>query len=166
MALTQSRLKEMLLYDPITGLFYWRFARRGIRAGQKAGCDNSHGYAVISVDNTLHGAHRLAWLYMTGAMPKEHIDHINGDRGDNRWKNLREATLKENNRSRNSNSNNKSGYRGVCFDKVRNKWKAQITVDRKTKLIGRFDTPEQASEAYKNAAKHHFGEFYMKKETA
>ncbi len=83
--LTQERLKEVLSYNPETGIFT---RNPGIRGGEKVGT-NSHGYVSIMVDGYLYQAHRLAWLYMEGYMPEQEIDHISRKRDDNRWCNLR-----------------------------------------------------------------------------
>lgn len=88
--LTQTRLKELLFYNPETGNFTWlvRSADR-IKIGQTAGClDKTNGYISIKVDKRRYTGHRLAYLYMTGEFPTE-IDHINRNRADNRWENLR-----------------------------------------------------------------------------
>ena len=88
--ITQERLKELLHYDPETGVFTWKVDKgTRARAGQEAGCLNGvSGYIDISIDKKLEKAHRLSFLYMDGSMPPEHTDHINGIRNDNRPQNL------------------------------------------------------------------------------
>jgi hypothetical protein len=79
--LTQLRLRELLDYDPATGIFRSRRSQSKLKIGDVAGVINTHGYNIIGVDGErLRGA-RLAWLYMTGEWPKEHVDHINGKPG-------------------------------------------------------------------------------------
>lgn len=94
--INQKRLKEVLDYDPATGVFTWRVElnARG-KVGDPAGC-NSWGYRVIRIDGRLYGAHRLVWLYVHGRWPDAMIDHVNGDRSDNRIENLREANSVQN----------------------------------------------------------------------
>lgn len=146
-----SRLRELLKYDPATGVFTWR-ERRGPRvAGAQAGSvKNAKGYRYIRLDGALHFEHRLAWLYETGEWPAEEIDHINGDASDNRIENLREATRGQNAQNLAMSPKNTSGYRGVCWDPVNGKWCAQIHAGRHVKL-GRFDTLEAANSAYLKA---------------
>ncbi len=135
--------------------------KKGTYAGAVAGRYNTDGdgYRQIGINRRLYKKHRLAWLYMTGAWPRHEIDHINGDRGDNRFCNLREATASENRRNMRKRVNNTSGYKGVSLDAERGLWRARITVDGKDKLLGRFRSPERARIAYIFAAWDHFGDF-------
>lgn len=153
--LSQSRLKELLHYNPKTGVFTRRIATsRRVKSGDIAGSKNGDGYILIMVDSKRHLAHRLAWLYMHGVWPTDQIDHINGDRADNRRCNLREATRAENAQNTIARPNNKVGYLGVTKD--RSKYKAQIGVDGAIINLGLFATPEQAHQAYLSAkAKFH-----------
>ena len=142
-------VKDLLRYDPHTGIFTWAKRRIGTRFGVEAGCFKD-GYRVIRINGKLVRAHRLAFLYMTGSWPKHHIDHINGDRSDNRWINLREVDFQTNNENqRKAKSNSKSGILGVMRHQGR--WMAQIQVDGKSKYIGMYGTPEEAHEAYLKA---------------
>jgi len=156
--LSAQRLRELLAYDPIKGEFRWRIGRKGAPMGALAGGKTSHGYINIGVDRTgQHYAHRLAWLYMNGEWPTCEIDHINGNRTDNRWSNLRgvSSTVNKQNKRR-PQSNNKSGFLGVSLKSSRKtgprKWLAQIALPGgKRKAIGTFKTPEEAHEAYLKA---------------
>lgn len=152
----QERLKELLTYDPETGLFTRNEDRGGYRAGSIAGAKHSEGYVAICVDKSPQLAHRLAWLYMTGGWPIE-VDHINGVRSDNRWHNLREVNRTLNNANSRMKSNNKSGYKGVCWSAPCQKWRATIKVDGQQMHLGVFDDPVDAHKAYCTAAERHFG---------
>ena len=109
----QDILKKYLYYDNQSGNFYWIKSKNSkTEAGQVAGSKTKHGYVVIGIDNKRYYAHRLAWLYVYGYMPKL-IDHINGHGLDNRLCNLRECTQIENMKNTSKPSTNKSGYKGV-----------------------------------------------------
>jgi hypothetical protein len=144
--ITIDRLRHLVNYDPETGVFTWNAKRRKCTPGGKAGCRMKNGYDVIRLDNALHLAHRLAWFYVTGKWPSDQIDHVNGDRADNRFVNLREATNIENAHNRQRRRSNKSGYTGVRAENKR--WLAEIKVNYKPIRLGLFDTPEEAHQAY------------------
>lgn len=155
--LTHERLKELLDYNPETGLFTNKVTRRG-RAlqGKTAGGKDKDDYIVIRLDYELYRAHHLAWLYVYGVWPSDLMDHKNRIRYDNRIENVREATFADNLQNTGQYKTNKSGYRGVCFDKRSKKWRATIAVHHKQKYLGLFDTPEEAHEAYLKAkAQYH-----------
>jgi len=152
MRLTQTRLKALLSYGPETGVFTWFIAPNGrIRVGMAAGNLNPNGYVHIKVDGILYKAHRLAWLYMTGAWPtEEQIDHINGVRSDNRWANLRECERKINaqNRRKPHPLNKSSGLLGVSRRNPTGGYQARIRVNGKEKPLGTYATAEAAHQAY------------------
>lgn len=150
--ITQARLKELLHYDPETGVFTRRITIRGRwKAGSQCGMLDDHGYIKIRVDGVRLRAHRLAFIYMIGSVPKE-IDHINGVRGDNRWANLRDCSRSENQQNIGSaRADNKCGLSGVSFNKTYGMYVAQIQINKKKIMIGKFDSPEVAHEAYLNA---------------
>jgi len=156
---TVERLKELLNYDPGTGLFTWlATSKRGghAKAGAVAGC-LSHGYPVIRIDGQLYGAHRLAILYMTGKWPANEVDHRNMDRADNRWANLREVTRSENMRNRRRRPDNATGFKGV--QRNGRNFQAVIEINGKRICRGTFTTAAAAHEAYGNAALELHGEF-------
>ena len=118
----------------------------GAKAGAVAGED---GYGRISLDDKSYRTHLVAWAMYYGVWPTDDIDHINGVKNDNRIANLRLATDIQNRQNlRGAQKNNKSGKLGVAFDSVRNLYSAQIRVNGKSKFLGRFKTPEEASEVY------------------
>lgn len=114
MELTQDRLKELLEYNPETGIFRRKTSYGAHVAGNRAGTICSNGYRAITIANQAYKEHRLAFLYILGYIPKS-IDHINTDRADNRWINLREATYKENKQNVGLMKSNTSGIKGVNF---------------------------------------------------
>lgn len=158
--LTATRLRELLSYDPETGDFTRLVGRSGprSRAGDVAGCENGQGYIRIYVDGIGYKAHRLAWLYVYGEMPPE-LDHINGNRSDNRIANLRSVTRAQNKMNCRTYKNCTSGLKGATFNKRAQKWKAQIQRDGKKVGLGYFETAEAAHEAYAVAANALHGEF-------
>lgn len=134
--LTQERLKQVVSYDPATGLF-----SRDAKAGES-------GYVRLSIDGSDYLAHRLAWLYMTGSWPKGQIDHKNGTRSDNRWDNLRDVTTRVNsqNQRKPMNTNVNTGLLGSYRNGDR--FMSKIKVNGRIVYLGTFDTPEQAHEIY------------------
>lgn len=148
--LTQDRLKEVISYDPATGLFFNKVQRgqRGI-IGEKTGIVHHTGYIYISIDGKSYSAHRLAWLYMTGNFPVACIDHMNGKRNDNRWSNIREATKKQNNENIPLRSDNKSGHRGIYWFKQTNRWRASVRHNGVRIGVGYFKNLEDAVKAVK-----------------
>lgn len=136
--LTQERLCEVLLYSPVTGNFTWR------KSAQRAGSAHNSGYIRIRVDGKPYQAHRLAWLYMTGAWPEVELDHINHEKHDNCYENLREATKSQN------RQNQEQEFEGAQL-KENGKWAAKVQHEGKQMYLGRFDTKESAVAAYREA---------------
>jgi hypothetical protein len=146
--LTQARLKELLHYDPETGVFTWRVTRNNaVRIGEKAGTDNGLGYLRIYVCGKHYVAHRLAWLYVHGEWPDSELDHANRNKSDNRIQNLRYATRSSNNKNRGVFCNNRSGYTGVSFNKRVGKFAAYAHEDGRQIHIGYYQSAELAAEA-------------------
>jgi hypothetical protein len=163
MTLDQERLRELLHYDPETGVFTWLVApNRRIRVGQQAGTaweGRGVSYIDIKIDGQRYRAHRLAWLYMTGEWPPDETDHRDCDGLDNRWPNLREATSTQNKANTRRRRDNTSGFKGVTFNKRDRRFQARIKAGDRERHLGCFDTAEEAYAAYCAAAKEHFGEF-------
>jgi hypothetical protein len=158
--ITQQKLKDILHYDQDLGTFTWKVKyNKRMFAGDVAGT-LCKGYIKIYIDYVQYKAHQLAWLYIYGEMPKDSIDHINGNNADNRLCNLRLANKFENAANRTIMKNNTSGFKGVT--KSRNKWKAQLNFKNIKYNLGIFDTPQLASLAYEKKAKELHGDFYYK----
>jgi len=156
--LTAARLRKVLDYCPETGIFRWR-VQKTIRlpAGSAAGHLGSRGYWKICIDDREFSAHRLAWLYVHGRWPVEEIDHINGMKADNRIANLREANRKQNCANCGPRTANKTGYRGVV--RHGRGYSARIGLNYRKLALGYFKTAEEASTAYRKAAREFHGEF-------
>lgn len=157
--LSADQLREIINYDPESGMFTWRIPRRKIRVGEIAGGVGSYGYWYIRTHGKLYGSHILAWLYMTGEWPSEDIDHRDTDRSNNRWNNLREASRAENLRNARAHRDSKAQFKGICWNKQRSKWVAKICVNYKQINLGLFETPQEAHAAYVEASKKLHGEF-------
>lgn len=160
-SVSAERLRAVLKYEPDTGNLVWLVTTHGrgglIPAGSIAGLV-SKGRRYIGIDGRCYAAHRLAWFYMTGEWPVE-IDHKDCDPLNNRWSNLRLATRSQNNANMLRQKRNTSGYKGVDWDKSRQQWRSQISVNGKRIMIGRFNDITTAAAAYRAAAEQHFGEF-------
>lgn len=172
MLLNQARLKQVLHYNRATGVFTWKArdpsefkeARRcaawnGKHAGKVAGCNsaNSDGYVRIRIDRKLYLAHVLAWLYVHGRFPFPYLDHKDFDRANNRLRNLREATIFQNNQNVRLKRSNTTGLKGI--ERSGSKWVARIRAHGERRYLGVFDTAEEAHAAYCEAAKELHGAF-------
>lgn len=159
-ALTIRHLREVLSYDRDSGVFTWRKSlSRSVPIGTVAGkIRKRDGRRAIKIDGTAYIAARLAFFYVKGRWPKGDIDHRDGDRLNDKWKNLREATRSQNVANRDTFPHS-SAFKGVSFDKQTGRWRARIRVRGKLIALGRHDTPEQAHAAYVAAARKYFGEF-------
>ncbi|WP_261505722.1 HNH endonuclease signature motif containing protein [Burkholderia multivorans] len=160
--ITLDELKSIVEYDQETGLFTWIKTRSYKHLiGKRSGSLQVNGYVAITINKKKYLAHRLAWLYVHGSEPPECIDHINGNRSDNRICNLRLATKKENNHNTHQFSENKAGYTGISWAKRQKKWRARIKVDGKEKYLGYFTSKEEAHAAYLDA-KRKYHPFFSK----
>ena len=162
-SLTQSYLKSILHYDLLTGKFTWKVAPSNkIKIGQEAGYVNmqrNNGYLHIGIKtdkSRMYRAHRLAFLYVLGSFPYDQVDHINGDRSDNRWINLRHASNSLNNHNSGAPRNNTSGVKGVDWHITGKKWRAGIRKDGKYIHLGLFGDIEDAKKAREKAEKLYF----------
>lgn len=157
--INQEYLKSILYYNPEIGIFTWIAPRPKIKIGDRAGGLDELGYMRIKIDGKKYRAHRLAFLYMIGKWPNEEVDHIDLNRSNNKWDNLREATRSQNFGNRHKYLNNKSKNKGVCWDKNANKWLAQIQINKKKIKLGRFSNIKDAKSAYEQAAAKYFKKF-------
>jgi hypothetical protein len=152
--LTATRLREVLHYDADTGVFV-RLTRKYPTTGtvpKNPRC----AYLCIGIDYRVYRAHRLAWLYVHGSWPDGQIDHINGDKLDNRIANLRVATASQNKQNmRKARSDSRSGLIGASWHTKSNKWRAAIQIDGKKKHLGYFDTPEEAHQVFMEQKREH-----------
>lgn len=161
-------LNDLLSYDPLTGQLTWKarsadwFTDTGMQvswnkryAGKPAfTATNSDGYKVGAIESVQLRAHRIAWILTHGQEP-EQLDHVNGDRADNRLANLREVSVQENNKNKALGRNNASGVAGVYFVQASGDWRATITIDGKLKHLGLFKHKHQAVAARKLAEQQH-----------
>jgi len=147
--ITQDILKQNLHYEPSTGLFTRRIAKStSVKIGEIAGSKDKQGYITLMVCGKLYKAHRLVWLYVNGVWPTNEIDHINGNKSDNRLINLRDVERWVNMHNQGKRKNNTSGFKGVC--RKGNKWSAVIKINKKIHWIGVYETAEQANAARQN----------------
>ena len=157
MTISTKRLKQLVSYDPITGIFRWKYTWGRAIEGNSVGSAHSQGYIQANIDRHRVFLHRIAWQYVHGVVPKGQIDHINGDRLDNRIVNLRLATQQQNSANMRRRPNNKSGLKGVV--RFKNRWRCYVHVNGKTRYLGTFKSKNEAHSAYVSAAVHHFGKF-------
>lgn len=149
--LTVEKLKSVLSYSKETGFFTWIVKTGKIRSGAIAGAKHNQGYIQITVFGFNYLAHRLAWLYETGDWPKHDIDHANGNRSDNRFLNIREASRSENMQNILTPKKNTSGLIGAHKCTSSKGWFSRISSNKKIIHLGTFKTKEEAHAAYVKA---------------
>ena len=158
MSLTHKEVKE--LFDYKDGHLYWKKniknGTRNFFEGDKAGKQHSAGYIQICLNNKLYLAHRLIFLWHHGHLPRV-LDHIDGDKTNNRIENLREATYSENLFNTKPYKTNTSGYKNVT--KNGNKWMVQFSVNRKIYYCGLYDDVHEAGKVAKQMREKLHGEF-------
>ena len=151
--LTYELVKELLDYNPDTGRITRTNCDYNLMYGERVVSDDGDGYLSLRLCGKKRAAHRVIWLWMTGVLPNGQIDHINHNKSDNRWVNLRTASPEQNAHNQPIRGNNKSGVNGVYWDKVVRKWKAQIKVNYKMIYLGSFDEKTDAVKAREAANK-------------
>lgn len=149
--ITADELRAALLYDPETGIFQWRKTKPPVRAGQICSAKNKAGYIVIGFKGCSYQAHRMAWLYMVGDWPRGEIDHIDRDKANNRWTNLRDVPHVTNIHNCQPGRGNRWGVEGVYLDQRKNRWVAEIKAFGKRVYLGEFTSLEEAGSAYQQA---------------
>jgi len=161
----QEYLHSIMNYDPETGIFTWKWREdkpnnvNSAFAGKDMGSITGADYLQLTIDYKTYPAAVIAWIYMKGVWPNGKMDHKNRDTMDNRFDNLRDSTDSQNGYNKKIPENNTTGFKGVCYDKSRDKYIVYITADKKRHFIGRFDTPQDAHAAYCEAAKRLHGDF-------
>ncbi len=157
-----ERLNELFTYDQLTGDIRWKsvppkFQRA--KVGDLVGTVGAKGYLIVGVDRVQYLAHRIIWKMVKGADPVDQVDHEDTNRLNNRWLNLREAANGPNLYNSRLRSDNKSGFKGVCWDKSHNAWAAYIAAGDGHKRIGRFKLKADAISARLKAAEELHGQF-------
>lgn len=170
--LPAEAMRELLHYEPETGKLFWlarpesafSSARAQLSwnarwAGKEAFTATNYGYPVGNINARTYQGHRVIWAIVHGVWPEHDLDHINGDRADNRLANLREATRSENLCNRDMSPQNTSGHKGVYFHEKTQKWRAHIKKDGKFRFLGCFPVLDDAIAARALAADKLHGEF-------
>ena len=157
--LTVDLLNHLFDYDKETGNLIWKAPRsRRVKKGDIAGCPQSTGYLRTKINAKDYLVHRIVFLMHKGYLPKT-IDHINGDRLDNRIENLRAVTANQNQHNRKLNGNNTSGFKGVSWCNTYKYWRAAIRLEGKRINLGHFNTPEEADVVVRKAREELHGSF-------
>lgn len=149
--ITADRLRELVHYCPETGIFTHLQSRGPKKAGMPAGSLRKDGYVYIMIGRHRTMAHRFAWLYMTGEWPIADIDHIDGNKSNNSFRNLRDVSRRVNTQNQNrAKRTSKTGYLGVRYHGP-NKFVAAISINGKSMYLGVFRNPAEAHQAYLKA---------------
>jgi hypothetical protein len=144
--ISQEYLKSVLDYNKDTGEFTWIISKSGVCGKNPVAGGLCHGYIRIRINGKKYFAHRLAWLYVYGSWPKNQLDHINGNRSDNRISNLRNVTNRENQQNQYKHRNGK--IPNTQYIERLNKWASYVNIDRKKYYLGVYLTESQAKEAH------------------
>jgi hypothetical protein len=173
--LSYAQVSALLKYDSETGKLFWKErpldmfsesfpggAHKNAKrwnerfANKEAFSLDGSGYVHVGIFGRLYRAHRICWLLHHGEWPTDQVDHINGNKSDNRIANLRDVSYAENQRNQKRREDNSSGVIGVCWHKRKKKWVATIQVGGRQKYIGHFDSVDLAADA-RAAASREFG---------
>ena len=154
--LSLDKLKSLLTYSRATGEFTWKVSRGSVMRGDRAGSLDRAGYIDICIDRLYYRASRLAWFYCKGVWPSFEIDHKNGQRADNRFRNLRDVTTTVNQQNiRKAHADSWSGFLGVHWMPRKQRWQARISVDGRRIFLGYFKTAEAGHQAYLRYKRQH-----------
>ena len=151
--ISYEQLTKLISYDSSTGVLTWK------KSGKIAGCWHPTGYLYVTVNQQAYRAHRLIWFIMTKKWPKDVVDHIDGDSSNNRFWNLREATLSQNQHNRRMSKNNTSGVKGLTWNKPMKKWMARVKVDGVSVHVGYFNSKTKAKKALMEVRLRLHGDF-------
>lgn len=162
--ITYNEAHEWFRHDASTGILYWKKSRKTGKAGMEAGWSDSSkpgytSYRKLQFKGTSYYTHRIIWLMSYVKWPRHYIDHIDGNGLNNRIHNLREATRSQNQRNCHISKANKTGLKGVSFNKAAKKFTARIHTDKGRLFLGYYETSVDAAIAYVNAAKKYHGAF-------
>tara|TARA_R100001369_G_C3214878_1_gene148791 strand:+ start:42 stop:539 length:498 start_codon:yes stop_codon:yes gene_type:complete len=156
--LTVDLLNELFTYDRETGKLYWKSARQGVTVGKEAGALDKEGYSILRINYKRYRTHRVVFLMHKGYLPVV-LDHIDGDRANNRLDNLRPASLSQNQYNRKLNKNNKSGFKGVSYNSRSKMFYASIRHQTQRIFLGSYNTPEEADAVVRAAREELHGNF-------
>lgn len=151
----QEEMRRRLSYDKDTGAVIWVVGRK---AGQQIFNKSCQGYLRLKIAGKNYYLHRVCWFLHHGEWPTEWIDHINGNKSDNRLENLRVVSSSQNSANRPLAVNNTTGYKGVVYRKAFNKYLVRVGANPRT-IVGYFESLEEAARAYNEAAKELYGEY-------
>ena len=158
--ITQSELKELVHYNDQTGIFTWKKSRKGCAIGSVAGSLHLNGYIYININYKKYLAHRLAWVYQYKEFPANEIDHIDGNKSNNKIENLRNATRSENLRNTTLNVRNKSGHKNISLHKPTGLWRAVLTMNKHIVINKYFKNIDDAVNFIKEKREEYHGNFY------
>lgn len=147
---TKELVQNLFEYTEDGTLLWKNPTSRSVKVGDKAGSMNKIGYVIVKINGKAYKAHRIIWLYHYGHLPKNDIDHIDRNKGNNRITNLREVSKTRNLRNRGILKSNTSGIAGVCYCNHRGKWKSYIKINGIQKTIGYFNDFNSAVQARLN----------------
>ena len=156
--LSHQDAKRLWDYCPETGILTWTDAACRKMRGKVAGNCRNGRYLTVRVDGHLYAVHRVVWLWMTGSWPVALIDHKDRDGLNNRWSNLREASVSQNSQNRSDNKNRRLP-KGVHLVPYSGRYRARIKINKQAIHLGVFDTVEEAVAVRREAELRHFGEF-------
>lgn len=157
--LSINELKEILEYYPISGILLWKKkVAAKVIVGKEAGC-TSKGYRIVRIKGRRYYSHIIAYAIYYNKWPETLIDHADRNSLNNSILNLRPTNRSQNAANSDLSLRNSTGLKGVYWHKRIKTWWSAITVNKKQIYLGKFDTPEEAQEAYNTAARRYFGEF-------